>query len=265
MTGSTVYILGSAVKTGQLNVPANYTRINFTTNNSVRQLTDDWPYLYVQPDVIDWPYLLVLLEIILLSIFAAHRYLFTKNDLSSWHMFFMGAAFMLLELHAISFLSLLYGSTWVTAAIVINSILLMILVANTFVYQFGKQLTKAMPLVYPCLFLSILISYWLPTEAFLIQAQTNQPAIYMLMTVITILPMGIAAIVFATAFKDLPNVSKAIAFNLFGAVVGGLLEYLSNYWGIKSLDLVAAGFYLASAVCFFRGRQMSWWRIANLR
>ncbi len=261
MTGSSVYILGSAVKTGKLKLPDGYKQINLTANNSVRQLTDNWPYLYVQPGVIDWPYLAVLLEIILLSIFAAHRYLFAKNDLSSWHMFFMGAAFMLLELHAISFLSLLYGSTWVTAAIVINSILAMILVANAFVYQFAKQLTKAMPLVYLCLFLSILISYWLPTEALLIQSQSNQLLIYTLMTVITVLPMGIAAIVFATAFNGVPNVSQAIAFNLFGAVVGGLLEYLSNYWGIKSLDLVAAGFYLASAVCFFRGRQMSWWKI----
>jgi hypothetical protein len=114
-----------------------------------------------------------------------------------------------------------------------------------------------MPLVYLCLFLSILVSYWLPTEALLIQAQTNQLIIYTVMTAITVLPMGIAAIVFATAFNDLPDVSQAIAFNLFGAVVGGLLEYMSNYWGIKSLDLVAAGFYLASAVCFFRGRQVN--------
>ena len=261
MVGSTVYTLGPAVKSGQLKIPAGYNRINLSGVNFGRQLTDDWPYLYVQPDVIDWPYLLVLLEIVLLSIFAARRYIFAQKDLLSWHMFFMGAAFMLLELHGISFLSLLYGSTWITAAIVINCILVMILLANAFVYQFAKQLTKAMPLVYLCLFGSILASYLLPTDALLMQCQTNQLAIYTLMTGITVLPMGIAAIVFATAFNEMPNISQAIAFNLFGAVIGGLLEYLSNYWGIRSLDLVAAGFYLASAICFFRGRQLSWWKI----
>ncbi len=154
----TIYILGLPVKTGQLKLPPEYKRINLipAANSTVRELTDDWPYLYVQPNVIDWTYLIVVLEMILLGLFAAHRFLFVKNDLSSWHMFFMGAAFMLLELHAISFLSLLYGSTWITAAIVINSILAMILIANAFVYQFGQQLAKAMPLVYLCLFLSIL-------------------------------------------------------------------------------------------------------------
>jgi hypothetical protein len=46
------------------------------------------------------------------------------------------------------------------------------------------------------------------------------------------------------------NTSKALAFNLFGAVVGGLLEYLSTYLGIRNLLLVAASLYLCSMVSF---------------
>ncbi len=64
--------------------------------------------------------------------------------------------------------------------------------------------------------------------------------------------MGIAAIIFAIAFANTKRASQALAFNLFGAVVGGLLEYLSNYFGIRALDLVAAGLYLASALCYFQ-------------
>jgi hypothetical protein len=202
-------------------------------------------------NVIDWPYFLVLAAVLLMSVYAARRFLFAQNTLSCWHMFFMGAAFLLLELHAISFLSLLYGSTWITSAIVINSILIVILIANAAVKQFSEKISKNLLLVYAGLFISIVISYFLPTDILLAAAQNNQFAIYCFMTIITILPMGIAAIIFAVAFASATNISQAMAFNLFGAVIGGLLEYLSNYFGIRALDLLAAGLYFASALCYF--------------
>lgn len=248
----TIYLLGPPVKNGTLKAPEGYDLVKHDNAPvDVRKLSDDWPYLYVQPNLLDWPYFLVLAEMILISMYAARKFLFAKNDSSSWQMFFLGSAFMLLELHAISFLSLLYGSTWVTSALVINGILVMILVANAFVNKFTAALTRNRPAVYILLLLAITISYFLPAESLLEAARSNQFAIYSLVTFLTILPMGIAAIIFATSFACVPNVSKALAFNLFGAVVGGLLEYLSNYWGIKSLNLVAVGLYAASAICCF--------------
>ncbi len=251
---NTIFLFGKAVKEGTLKVPTEYEQMKIGKPVAERVLTDDWPYLYVKPDVIDLPYLLILAEIILISIYAARQFLFAKNDLSVWHMFFLGASFMLLELHGISFLSLLYGSTWVTSAIVINSILLMILIANYFVIRFPFQIEKHLRLIYSALIVSILFDYFLPTEL-LLGASWDHYIVYSFMTIITVLPMGIAALIFSTAFAKAPNVSQAFAFNLFGAVVGGLLECLSNWWGIRSLNLVAIGLYLASAFCYFANKK----------
>ena len=109
-------------------------------------------------------------------------------------------------------------------------------------------------LVYIALLVSILTSYFLPTDALLAASVHNEIGIYALMTVITILPMGIAAIIFATAFNRVPSVNTALAFNLFGAVIGGLLEYLSNYWGVRSLDLVAVFLYFLSFLAYLPTR-----------
>jgi hypothetical protein len=64
--------------------------------------------------------------------------------------------------------------------------------------------------------------------------------------------MGVAAIVFASALRSSSNASRALAFNLFGAVIGGLLEYLSNYLGIRNLLIVAALLYLCSVIGYLR-------------
>lgn len=248
----TIFLLGRSVKDGTIKIPSYYKRLDLKPGKDVRVLTDDWPYLYVRTDIVDAPYLLLVAEVLLLSAFAGRRFLFAKPHASSWQMFFLGAAFLLLELHAISFLALLYGSTWITSAVVINCVLVLILLANAFVDKFTQQIRQRQAFVYLALLASILSSYFLPTDALLASASNSQFLIYSFMTIVTILPMGIAALIFATAFAGSPNVTQAIAFNLFGAVIGGLLEYLSNYWGIRSLDLVAAALYGASFLAYTR-------------
>jgi hypothetical protein len=39
------------------------------------------------------------------------------------------------------------------------------------------------------------------------------------------------------------NISTALAYNLIGALFGGLMEYNSMYFGFAFLYLLAAGFY----------------------
>lgn len=257
MWGSTelVFILGDLVRDGKLQPPSGWQIVpnvgSQTQASGIRLLTDDWPYLYVQPDIVDWVYILVVAEIVLLSIFAARKFLLSKLDLSYWQMFFLGSAFLLLELHAISFLSLLYGSTWLTAAIVINGILLMIFLANLLVLKVGASITKRQSLIYACLFLSIAINYFLPFDQILKNASGGNFLHYFLVTFVTILPMGVAGVLFSSAFSQTKDSAKALAFNLLGAVFGGLLEYLSNYFGIRALELVAFALYLASFICYF--------------
>ena len=249
---NSIFILGPKIKAHAYPVPAGYKTDTAPFPPGDRELTDDWPYLYVQPDVVDYPYLLVVAELLALAIYAARRQLFRKNEPLSWQMFFLGAAFMLLELHAISFLSLLYGSTWMTSALVINGVLIMIFFANLIIIKLGQKITSRQPLIYAALLAAILLSYSVSLDGVLNIFHHNHLIAYPAVTVITILPMGVAAAVFASAFSTSSNASQTLAFNLFGAVVGGLLEYLSNYIGIHNLLLVAASIYFASFLCHLR-------------
>ncbi len=247
---SCIFVLGPSVKDGSIQIPPGYERLTNTYPNAVRILTDDWPYLYVQPESIDYPYLLVVLEIIALSLFAGRRTLIGKSDPIAWQLFFLGAAFMLLELHAISFLSLLYGSTWITSALVINGILVMILAATLVTDKLipvGKNVSAA----YFLLFLSIAVSFLVSSEGIVnAMASGHQAVLYGAVTVVTLLPMGIAGIVFASGLRHATNTARGLAFNLFGAVVGGLLEYVSIYVGIRKLLLVAILLYLCSFMAY---------------
>jgi hypothetical protein len=245
---NSIFILGPRIKDQTYTVPANYTLQAVPAQIRRRCLTDDWPYVYVQPEVVDYPYLLVVLEILLLSVYAGRRLLFQKSEFSHWQMFFLGSAFMLLELRSISFLSLLYGSTWVTSALVINGVLTMIFLANLVVIKMGARITTKQPAVYGVLLAAILISYFLPVEQLLNSLHSIMS--YTVLTLLTILPMGVAAVIFSSAFSHVPNASRAFAFNLFGAVVGGLLEVMSNYVGIRNVLLVAMLLYLFSYLCY---------------
>ena len=53
-------------------------------------------------------------------------------------MFFMGSAFLLVETKNISQLSLLFGATWVTNAVVFSSIFVMAIAANLMVERSRK-------------------------------------------------------------------------------------------------------------------------------
>ena len=248
-----IFVMEPHVKDGTLQIPGAYKRASTDYPAGERILTDDWPYLYVQANIVDYPYLLVVGEILLLSLYAGRKLLFGPTGSSEWQLFFLGAAFMLLELHAISFLSLLYGSTWITSAVVINCILLMILGASIFTIKLGDKINTNgfISKFYSLLFISILVSYFLPSDNLSLLIRDNW-WMYALVTILTILPMGLASIVFASGLKRADVASRAFAFNLFGAVIGGVSEYLSNYCGIKNLSLVALSLYICSYLCYLK-------------
>jgi hypothetical protein len=62
------------------------------------------------------------------------------------------------------------------------------------------------------------------------------------------LPIFFAALIFAKAFSAVESPSKALAANLLGALVGGLLEYLDMWTGLRGLNLIALLLYALSAV-----------------
>ena len=57
---------------------------------------------------------------------------------------------------------------------------------------------------------------------------------------------------FATSFARTGSASSALAFNVLGAVVGGLSEYLSVMVGIRGLSLLAIGYYAIALLFHWR-------------
>jgi hypothetical protein len=60
------------------------------------------------------------------------------------------------------------------------------------------------------------------------------------------LPLFFAGIIFASSFKKTNDITGVFGFNLLGAIVGGLCEYVSMWSGFNFLYLVAMGMYLVS-------------------
>ena len=62
--------------------------------------------------------------------------------------------------------------------------------------------------------------------------------------VLLTIPLFFSGIVFSTLISRAKvNISTALAYNLIGALFGGVMEYNSMYFGFAFLYLLALGFY----------------------
>ena len=239
------FVAGSADRIAQaLTDPtlASYykTHHDFQTE-AVPVTTDDWPYFYQRlPGV---PALVALISVLLLAIGC---WFLRETGISAgsmrWHFFFLGAGFMLLEAQIISKMALLFGTTWVVNSIVISGLLLLI-VGSNLVAEW--QPTFPMALAYVGIFVSMLAAYLIPVDRFLF------PLVWLkglVATVVLCVPVFFAGIVFIRSFARAQFSGTALGANLLGALVGGLLESLSMWTGIRSLLIVAGVCYLASWV-----------------
>jgi hypothetical protein len=166
-------------------------------------------------------------------------------------MFFLGAAFLLLETKSITEFSLLFGSTWTVNLFVILGILIVILLANLLLLRF-----PAFPrwIFFPGLLVTLLFCYGIPVKALLGEDPVFRDAVTM---VFTGLPILFAAGLFASCFQDETESAVALGWNLLGAVVGGLIEYASMYLGIKALYLLALCLYAAAGMYILVGSRGS--------
>lgn len=203
--------------------------------------TDDWPYLYLKerqvPDVY-WQVLLLLLALSVVVVFLV----FPESTRVSFHFFFLGCAFFLIETKSITETALLFGSTWIVNSIVISAILAMILAANLFV---GRCKPTDVRPYYALLLCSLLLNYMVPLSSilgqnFLLRGLISGFAIS--------LPVFFAGIVFAISLSKMKTVELAFGSNLLGSVVGGMLEYTSLIYGIRSLYILAAFAYVLSLI-----------------
>lgn len=215
------------------------TDISYTTQAT----TDDWPYLFLARPMI--PALFPLLAGLLwLLVLYARRQLGAPAGTnlagwsrSSWHFFFLGAAFLLLEVQNISKAAVVLGNTWLVNAVIISGVLMMVLVANAIVAAWPR-----IPLgpVYGALIGSALVLYFIDLARFAFLPFATKAIV---VGTLTTLPMLFSGIVFVRSFKVAPRKDFALGANLYGALVGALLQSVSFLTGIKFLLLIVAAFY----------------------
>lgn len=201
--------------------------------------TDDWPYFYQHEPGLPASVIAISIVLLLLCWLALAK---TGVNVGStdWHFFFLGAAFLLLETQIISRMALLFGTTWLVNSIVISSILLLIVAAN-FVAQYVTA--YSFRVAYAGLFISLSVCYFVPTRMFFLDSLWLR---VLASAVVFCLPVFFAGIIFVRSFSKEGFSGKALGSNLMGALLGGLLESLSLWTGLKALLIIAGFLYLAS-------------------
>lgn len=210
-------------------------------DQGTRPATDDWPYLYLERPSI--PLIFVLLAGLMLFLYRYGLWQMADPNLLQgwnqrhWHFFFLGAAFMLLEVQNISKAAVVLGNTWDVNAVMIAGILLLILVANLIAQRFPR-----LPLipVYALLIGSCVALYFVDLAQFAALPYLARAATVGLLAS---LPLLFSGIVFIRSFAVVPGKDAALGANLLGSLVGGLLQTLTFLLGIKALLLLVAGLY----------------------
>jgi len=199
--------------------------------------TDDWPYLYLRGRIIPAAYWQTLLVVGLLA-FLILRRSFPEAFKPDWHLWLLGAAFLLIEFTSITKLALLFGTTWLVNALAISGVLVMILVANLIVLKTKRVNIR---LCYGLLFATIVLVYFFPFGLL----NALNPVLRGFSGVgLLSLPLFFSGLIFAESLRRLGSASGAFASNLSGSVAGGILEYTSIWWGVGSLYLVGGILYV---------------------
>jgi hypothetical protein len=199
--------------------------------------TDDWPYLYLRERSLPLAYWTMLPLLALVAV-RVSRGILGSGWRVQWRFFWLGAAFMLMEVRIIAQVALLFGSTWVVNAAAIAAVLLMAILANLL----AAVLRSSGVRLWAVLLLASLALTSLPhLTLFLGLGQLSGGAAGALLLA---LPIFFAGMVFSISLRSVTEVDAAMASNLIGAILGGLLEYLSLVLGIGSLAWLAGLLYL---------------------
>jgi SAM-dependent methyltransferase len=204
---------------------------------------DDWPFLYLREPGIpahNWRGLAIMLLVSLglLAFFTPVRTLRGVNP----HFFFLGAGFMLIETKSVTQAAQLFGSTWLVNSVVFAAILAMILAANLYVLLARP---RRMWLYYAGLAAALAVNFCVPLDWFLADTFALRVA---RSAVAMCLPILFAGVIFACSFRNTQTPELAFGANIAGAVMGGLLEYLSLVVGYHWLLGIAGALYALSVV-----------------
>ena len=212
---------------------------------SARVTTDDWPYFYQHEPGL--PIIVILVSIAVLVVFGWFlRQTSGEGARLDLHFMFLGAGFMLLEAQIVSKMALLFGTTWVVNAVVVSGLLCLIVGANLVYGAFPRIPLAA---AYAGLFLALAVLYVVPMQRLFFESWSLRAIVA---TLALCTPVFFAGIIFVSSFARAGFRGSALGSNLFGSLIGGLLESASLWFGLKSLTILAAILYLGSAIFLSR-------------
>ena len=162
-------------------------------------------------------------------------------------LFFMGAAFLLLETKNITSFALLFGTTWVVNAIVFAGVLIAVLLAVETTRRFR---TPPLPVVYAGIAVALAVAYAVPNSALLaLPLSPGSWRPWRWRSRRSTWPTSPSR----SGSPTTDDSRAAFAVNILGAMVGGCLEYLALLTGYRNLLILAGLLYLAAFVLTPRG------------
>ncbi len=216
--------------------------------------TDNHPFVYLNGNSVPWIYRITLGLILLASLLLARPAAGPYRRMRGFvDLFFMGAAFMLLETKNIVQFALLFGTTWFVNALVTAGVLVAVFAA----VEVSRRVVVRRPaLLYLALLAALIVAWAIPPSSLLGLSPWLR---FVVAVVIAFAPIFLANMVFAQRFRDTGDSGTAFGANLLGAMVGGILEYASLIVGYRWLLVFVAVLY---GLAFLTGRQHL--RIAGL-
>jgi hypothetical protein len=213
--------------------------------------TDTWPFLYLKGRFVPTSILLGLLAFL-----TGARILLRKTGSLPWrshrehfHFLLLGAGFLLLETKAVTDLALLFGSTWFVNAIVIAAFLTMALAANALAILRPISLKLCFAFLFLVLGIGLVVPY---------SVLNGTPLLIKIMGagLMAGIPVFFSGLIFSNLFREVRNPAEALGMNLFGAVLGGILENTAMIGGTPILGVIAIILYAsAAAFVLVAGRQ----------
>jgi hypothetical protein len=203
--------------------------------------TDNWPFLYMRTPDLPRHYLAALALVLVVSALAVWLARGSgRGGAWSWHFFFLGAGFMLLETKSIVQFALLWGSTWLSASLAIASVLVMALASALVASR--VQIRRRGPIAAALLAL-IALNYLIPVGRVPFDSRMAESLFY---GVLVFSPVFCAGLLFSSSFKDSSAAADDFGANLLGAMVGGVGEYLSLLAGYQFLLILVALCYIVA-------------------
>lgn len=209
---------------------------------------DDQPFLYVRggfPSFYIVTLLLILLAAALATLLAGSPVVLAPYA----DLFFMGAAFLLMETKNVVQFALLFGTTWFVNALVFAGILVTVALA----IEVSRRWKLPGPTPFYLLLFIALGAAWLVPPAYLLALPFGARLVGA--SALAFGPVFVANLAFAQRFRDTGDSLKAFAANLLGAILGGCLEYSALVIGYRDLLLVAGLLYVIAFILYRRGQR----------